>query len=97
VSVLQIRGPSVEGTHMRDAAHRAIAGLWVGGYGVMNIATQNRGVFGQAVSMTTLRQAFTFLTAGWRQAAADDAADSGFWNAVAGNPLRPPAVGGRPR
>ena len=37
-----------------------------------------------AYAMTALQQAFTFLTAGWRQAAADDAADSGFWNAVAG-------------
>jgi hypothetical protein len=34
--------------------------------------------------MTALQQALTFLSAGWRQAAADDAADSGFWNAVAG-------------
>ena len=40
---------AVEGTHMRDAAHRAIAGFSMGGYGVMNIAMQNRGVFGQVV------------------------------------------------
>jgi len=89
--------PAVEGTHMRDAAHRAIAGFSMGGYGVMTIAMQNRGVFGlvvrpdaddQADAVTALRQAFTFLTDGWRQAAADDAADSdsGFWNAVAGRP-----------
>jgi S-formylglutathione hydrolase FrmB len=43
--------PAVEGTHMRDAAHRAIAGFSMGGYGAMNIAMQNPGVFGQVVSM----------------------------------------------
>jgi enterochelin esterase-like enzyme len=112
--------PAVEGTHMRDAAHRAVAGFSMGGYGAMNVAMRSPGVFGQVVSiagyfvvsdpsgmfggsapviaqntpsahprayaMTALRQAFTFLTAGWRQAAADDAADSGFWDAVAGRP-----------
>jgi len=93
--------PAVEGTHMRDAAHRAIAGFSMGGDGAVNIAMRNSGAFGQVVSipvtvrvqpgahdgayaMTALRQAFTFLTAGWRQAAADDATDSGFWNAAAG-------------
>ena len=47
--------------------------------------------------MTALRQAFTSLTDGWRQAAADGAADPGFWNAVGQTPsgLRP--SGGRPR
>jgi len=91
--------PAVEGTHMRDAAHRAIAGFSMGGHGATNIAMQNRGVFGQVVAvrgqpgthnwayaMTALRQAFAFLTSGWRQAAADDAADSGFWDAAAGSP-----------
>jgi predicted esterase len=43
--------PAVEGTHMRDAAHRAIAGFSMGGYGAMNIAMQNPGVFGQEVSI----------------------------------------------
>jgi S-formylglutathione hydrolase FrmB len=43
--------PAVEGTHMRDAAHRAIAGFSMGGYGAMNIALQNPGVFGQVVSI----------------------------------------------
>lgn len=43
--------PAVEGTHMRDAAHRAIAGFSIGGYGAMNIAMQNPGVFGQVVSI----------------------------------------------
>jgi S-formylglutathione hydrolase FrmB len=91
--------PAVEGTHVRDAAHRAIAGFSMGGYGAMNIAMQNRGVFGQVVAvrvqpgthnwayaMTALRQAFAFLTSGWRQAAADDAADPGFWDAAADSP-----------
>ncbi len=43
--------PAVEETHMRDAAHRAIAGFSMGGYGAMNIAMQNPGVFGQVVSI----------------------------------------------
>jgi S-formylglutathione hydrolase FrmB len=43
--------PAVEGSHMRDAAHRAIAGFSMGGYGAMNIAMQNRGLFGQEVSI----------------------------------------------
>jgi len=43
--------PAVEGAHMRDAAHRAIAGFSMGGYGAMNIAMQNRGVFGQVTSI----------------------------------------------
>jgi len=76
------------------------AGVSMGGYGVTNIAMQNRGVFGQVVPpdvddrtnpMTALRQAFTSLTDGWRQAAADDAADPGFWNAVGGGRARPAA------
>ena len=101
--------PAVEGTHMRDAARRAIAGFSTGGHGVTNVANvamQNRRVFGQVVPpdaddrtdpMTALRQAFTSLTDGWRQAAADGAADPGFWNAAGQTPsgLRP--SGGRPR
>jgi S-formylglutathione hydrolase FrmB len=43
--------PAVEGTHMRDAAHRAIAGFSMGGYGAMNIAMHNPGVFGQVASI----------------------------------------------
>jgi S-formylglutathione hydrolase FrmB len=43
--------PAVEGSHMRDAAHRAIAGFSMGGYGAMNVAMQNPGLFGQEVSM----------------------------------------------
>ena len=43
--------PAVEGSHMRDAAHRAIAGFSMGGYGAMNIAMQNPGLFGQELSM----------------------------------------------
>jgi S-formylglutathione hydrolase FrmB len=43
--------PAVEGSHMRNAAHRAIAGFSMGGYGAMNIAMQNPGVFGQVVSV----------------------------------------------
>lgn len=43
--------PAVEGSHMRDAAHRAIAGFSMGGYGAMNIAMQSPGLFGQEVSI----------------------------------------------
>jgi S-formylglutathione hydrolase FrmB len=43
--------PVVEGGHRRDAAHRAIAGFSMGGYGAMNIALQHPGRFGQAVSI----------------------------------------------
>lgn len=43
--------PAVEGRHMRDAAHRAIAGFSMGGYGAMNIAMHNPAVFGQVVSI----------------------------------------------
>jgi len=43
--------PAVEGSHMRNAAHRAIAGFSMGGYGAMNIAMQHPGVFGQVVSV----------------------------------------------
>jgi dienelactone hydrolase len=43
--------PAVEGTHMRPPSLRAIAGFSMGGYGAMNIAMQNPGVFGQEVSL----------------------------------------------
>ncbi len=43
--------PAVEGTHMRDAGYRAIAGFSTGGYGAVNIAMQKPGVFGQVVSI----------------------------------------------
>jgi S-formylglutathione hydrolase FrmB len=43
--------PAVEGSHRRDAAHRAIAGFSMGGYGAMNIALQHPGTFGQVVSI----------------------------------------------
>jgi S-formylglutathione hydrolase FrmB len=43
--------PAVEGRHMRNAAHRAIAGFSMGGYGAVNIAMQHPGVFGQVVSV----------------------------------------------
>jgi S-formylglutathione hydrolase FrmB len=43
--------PAVEGSHMRDAAHRAISGFSMGGYGAMNIAMRNPGVFGQVASL----------------------------------------------
>ena len=43
--------PAVEGSHMRAASLRAIAGFSMGGYGAMNIAMQNPGVFGQEVSI----------------------------------------------
>jgi S-formylglutathione hydrolase FrmB len=43
--------PAVEGSHMRPASLRAIVGFSMGGYGAMNIAMQNPGVFGQEVSL----------------------------------------------
>jgi S-formylglutathione hydrolase FrmB len=43
--------PAVEGSHMRPASLRAITGFSMGGYGAMNIAMQNPGVFGQEVSL----------------------------------------------
>jgi S-formylglutathione hydrolase FrmB len=42
---------AVEGTHRRTAADRVIAGFSMGGYGAMNIAMQNPGMFGQVVSI----------------------------------------------
>jgi S-formylglutathione hydrolase FrmB len=43
--------PKVEGSHRRDAAHRAIAGFSMGGYGAMNLALRHRDLFGQVVSI----------------------------------------------
>lgn len=43
--------PAVEGARRRDAAHRAIVGFSMGGYGAMNIALQHPGTFGQVVSI----------------------------------------------
>jgi S-formylglutathione hydrolase FrmB len=43
---------AVEGTHRRPAWRRVIAGFSMGGYGAMNIAMQNPGVFGQVVSIS---------------------------------------------
>ncbi|HZQ27073.1 MAG TPA: alpha/beta hydrolase-fold protein [Acidimicrobiales bacterium] len=43
--------PAVEGPHLRDRRHRAIAGFSMGGYGAMNLALRHPDVFGQVVSM----------------------------------------------
>jgi S-formylglutathione hydrolase FrmB len=43
---------AVEGAHRRPAALRVIAGFSMGGYGAMNIAMQNPGVFGTVVSIS---------------------------------------------
>lgn len=43
--------PAIEGRNRRDAAHRAIAGFSMGGYGAMNIALRHRELFGQVVSV----------------------------------------------
>lgn len=43
--------PAVEGSNRRDAAHRAVAGFSMGGYGAMNLAMRHRSLFGQAVSI----------------------------------------------
>lgn len=43
--------PKVEAGHPRDAAHRAIAGFSMGGYGAVNIALQHPDLFGQVVSV----------------------------------------------
>jgi S-formylglutathione hydrolase FrmB len=43
--------PAVEGTHLRGAARRAIAGFSMGGYGAMNIALRHSNMFGQIVSI----------------------------------------------
>lgn len=44
--------PAVEGTHRRDAAHRAIGGFSMGGYGSMNLALRHPAVFGSVVSIS---------------------------------------------
>lgn len=43
--------PAVEGAHRRDAAHRAIAGFSMGGYGAMNLALRHRDLFGQVAAL----------------------------------------------
>jgi S-formylglutathione hydrolase FrmB len=43
--------PAVEGSHLRDESHRAIAGFSMGGYGAMNIAMRHPSLFGQIVSI----------------------------------------------
>ena len=43
--------PAVEGPHRRDAAHRAIAGFSMGGYGSANLAEHHPDLFGQLVSI----------------------------------------------
>jgi enterochelin esterase-like enzyme len=49
--VLHVAIPAVEGSHRRDACHRAIAGFSMGGYGAMNLAQRHPDVFGQAASV----------------------------------------------
>ena len=43
--------PDVEGSRVRDGAHRAIAGFSMGGFGAMNIALSHPSLFGQVVSI----------------------------------------------
>lgn len=43
---------AVEGTHRRPPALRVLAGFSMGGYGAMNIAMQNPGVFGSVVTIS---------------------------------------------
>jgi S-formylglutathione hydrolase FrmB len=43
--------PAVEGANPRDAAHRAIAGFSMGGYGAANLAQHHPDLFGQLVSI----------------------------------------------
>lgn len=43
--------PAVEGAHMRDRDHRAIAGFSMGGYGATNLALRHPDLFGQLVSV----------------------------------------------
>jgi putative esterase len=54
--------------------------------GVQAAVRVQPGARNLAYAVTALRQAFAFLTAGWRQAAADDADGSGFWAAALGRP-----------
>jgi S-formylglutathione hydrolase FrmB len=44
--------PAVEGSHRRDAAHRAIGGFSMGGYGSMNLALRHPDVFGSVISIS---------------------------------------------
>ena len=44
--------PAVEGANRRDAAHRAIAGFSMGGYGSANLAEHHPDLFGQLVSIS---------------------------------------------
>ncbi|MCO6007802.1 alpha/beta hydrolase-fold protein [Actinoallomurus purpureus] len=44
--------PAVEGGHRRDAAHRAIGGFSMGGYGSMNLALRHPDVFGSVTSIS---------------------------------------------
>jgi S-formylglutathione hydrolase FrmB len=48
--LLSIAIPAVEGSHLRDACHRAIAGFSMGGYGAMNLAQRHPDVFGQVAA-----------------------------------------------
>ena len=43
--------PAVEGANRRDAAHRAMAGFSMGGYGSANLAEHHPDLFGQLVSI----------------------------------------------
>ncbi len=43
--------PAVEGANVRDAAHRAMAGFSMGGYGAANLAEHHPDLFGQLVSI----------------------------------------------
>src|SRR6185437_11057007 len=43
---------AVEGTQRRPTSLRVIAGFSMGGYGAMNIAMQNPGVFGSVVAIS---------------------------------------------
>ena len=49
--VLDVAIPAVEGSHRRDACHRAIAGFSMGGYGAMNLAQRHPDVFGQVAAV----------------------------------------------
>ncbi len=49
--ILDVAIPAVEGSHRRDACHRAVAGFSMGGYGAMNLAQRHPDVFGQAASI----------------------------------------------
>lgn len=44
--------PAVEGRDRRDAAHRAIGGFSMGGYGSMNLALRHPDVFGSVISIS---------------------------------------------